>query len=552
MRINFSEHHDIPKTLLRAFLTVCCVFILNTLMTFHDWIPEFDFSHLLKIAPETLGVLTLLLAASFVRKRREKLFFFSLSFILTLYFVFTLGETVTRHMYRRGFYPLIDLLFFREVLRLVSDSGSAVARAGYFFLLCMIVAVFFTAFFFLLSALSKNVTHTKHRFILLLMVAGFLIVFSATFGLKDPYVDNIIKQFGVPTPPDGEKNGEKTHILRQTSHVEHGTHIDALEGDVFPGLKDNNIFLFIVESYGYTAFAKKEHFNILEPLYLSLQKKFQDNGYGIVSKFLGSPVIGGYSWIADSTLLTGVKIGSQVEYDHLLESDTQTLVSVFNDAGYFTVLSAPGTLREWPEGERFYGFDRYIYAKDFHYQGPEFSFVPVPDQFCIHSIHTHIVQRCEKPFFIQYLLVSSHAPFNRIPIYIDDWAEIGDGSIYYETENLFFENTWFSGKQYTEGYTAAISYVLTVIAEYLTRFIHDDALAIIVGDHQPKYPVTERGQPLSVPIHLISRNAHILRRFEGMGYTQGFIPFQEPPHPGLETFHHDFLTAISHDGNRLK
>ncbi len=539
----FNIHQDLSKTFSRAFLIVCCVFILNTLITFYDWLPEFDFLHLLKIAPETLGVLALLLAVTFVRKRREKLFYFSLSFILTLYFIFTLGETVTRHMYRRGFYPLMDLLFFREVLRLVSDSGSAVVQAGYFLLLCMIVAVFFTAFYFLLSAISKSITRSKHRFILLSTVTGFFIVFSGLFGLKEPYVDNIVTQFGVPTPP----GGEKTDITHETPHPEHGAQIEAPEDHVFPGLKDNNIFLFIVESYGYTAFAKKEHVDILKPIFLRLQKKLQDNGYGIISKFLGSPVIGGYSWIADSTLLTGVRIGSQVEYDHLLESDTQTLVSLLNDAGYFTILSAPGTLREWPEGERFYGFDRYMYAKDFHYQGPEFSFVPAPDQFCIHNIHTHILQRREEPFFIQYLLVSSHAPFNKIPSYIEDWTEIGDGSIYYETKNFLFENTWFSGKQYTEGYTAAISYVLTVITEYLNRFIHDEALAIIVGDHQPKYPVTERGQPLSVPIHLISRNKNFLRRFEGMGYTQGFIPFQEPPHPGLETFLFDFLTAISHE-----
>jgi hypothetical protein len=537
---------DLPKTFGRAFLIFCCVFILNTLITFYDWLPEYDFSRLLKIAPETLGVFALLLAVSFVRKRREKLFPLSLSFFLTLYFIFTMGETVTRHMYRRGFYPLIDLLFFREVLRLVSDSSSAVVQAGYFLLLCMFVAVFFAAFYFLLSAISKSVTRTKRPFILVSAVVGFFVVFSGLFGLKEPYFDNLVTQFGVMTPPAGEQK----NITHETLKPEHGTQIESLEDHLFSGLKDNNIFLFIVESYGYTAFAKNEHFVILKPIYLRLQKKLQDNGYGIVSKFLGSPVIGGYSWIADSTLLTGVKIGSQVEYDHLLESDTKTLVSVLNDAGYFTVLSAPGTLREWPEGERFYGFDRYVYAKDFHYQGPEFSFVPAPDQFCIHNIHTHIVQKCEEPFFIQYLLVSSHAPFNRIPRYIEDWTEIGDGSIYHETEILFFENTWFSGKQYTEGYTAAISYVLTVITEYLTRFIHDEALIIVVGDHQPKYPVTERGQPLSVPIHLISRNKNILHRFEEMGYTQGLIPFQEPPHPGLETFHLDFLTAISQGEKR--
>jgi hypothetical protein len=545
MRKGPSKHQNILNAFGRGALIVLCVFLLNTCITIYDWLPEYNFTRLIKIAPETLGVFALLLAVSLVQIRRKKLFFFSLSLLLTLYFVFTIGETVTRHMYRRGFYPLIDLLFFREVLRLISDSGSAVVQAGYFFALCIIVAGFFTAFYFLLSTIERCITLTKRRFILIFAVMGFLSVYSGIFGLKAPYVDDLFSQLGAPAT----SSGEEKKITAGPLAPELSGRTDTSEDHVFPGLKDSNIFLFIVESYGYTAFAKNEHFVILEPLYHSLQKKLQDSGYGIVSKFLGSPVIGGYSWLADSTLLTGVRICSQVEYDTLLKSDAQSLVSLLNDAGYFTVLSAPGTLREWPEGECFYGFDRYVYAKDFHYQGPEFSFVPVPDQFCIYDIHRRIVQRAEEPFFIEYLLVSSHAPFNRIPDYIEDWTEIDDGSVYYGTENHFFENTWFSGKQYTEGYTAAISYVLTVITEYLTGFLNDEALVIIVGDHQPKYPVTERGQPLSVPMHLISRNKNILRRFEGLGYTPGLIPSQEPPHPGLETFKHDFLFAILQGGN---
>jgi len=545
MRKDSSKHQDMLKTFGGGALIVFCVFLLNTFITIYDWLPEYNFARLVKIAPETLGVFALLLAVSLLQIRRKQLFIFSWSVLLTLYFVFTIGETVTRHMYRRGFYPLIDLLFFREVLRLVSDSGSAFVQAGYFFALCIIVAGFFTAFYFLLSTIERRITRTKRRFILISAVVGFLAAFSGTFGLKDPYVDNLYSQLGVPAPSvDAEKKANAGPLAPELSGLAASS-----EDHVFPGLKDSNIYLFIVESYGYTAFAKNEHFVILEPLYRTLQKKLQDSGYGIVSKFLGSPVIGGYSWLADSTLLTGVRICSQVEYDSLLESDTQSLVSLLNDAGYFTVLSAPGTLREWPEGECFYGFNRYVYAKDFHYKGPEFSFVPVPDQFCIYDIHRRIVQRAAEPFFIQYLLVSSHAPFNRIPDYIDDWTEIDDGSVYYERENHFFENTWFSGKQYTEGYTAAISYVLTVITEYLTGFLNDEALVIIVGDHQPKYPVTERGQPLSVPMHLISRNKTILRKFEKMGYTPGMTPSQKPPHPGLETFQHDFLTAILQGGN---
>jgi hypothetical protein len=150
----------------------------------------------------------------------------------------------------------------------------------------------------------------------------------------------------------------------------------------------------------------------------------------------------------------------------------------------------------------------------------------------------------DTPLFIEYLLVSSHAPFNRIPPYVEDWNSLGDGSIYHELPLLTFKNTWFQGKEYAEGYTAAIIYVIDVIVSYLTGFIDDDTLVIVIGDHQPKYPVTERGQPLSVPVHVLSRDGALLDRLEEFGYEKGLVPKKPPPHEGSEQFFSHFMGIL--------
>jgi hypothetical protein len=305
-----------------------------------------------------------------------------------------------------------------------------------------------------------------------------------------------------------------------------------------------NVLLCIIESYGYTAYAKADHAAILEPYLREQEERLAAAGYRILSTFLKSPVIGGYSWYADSTLLTGMRINSEEQYGELLRSKTPNLVGLLDERGYRTVLVAPGTLKPWPEGEAYYQFDHYLYNADFGYRGPEFSFVPVPDQYSLNKLHRRFIAAGDGgPLFAEFLLVSSHAPFNRIPPYVEDWDSLGDGSIYHELPMLTFKNTWFQGKEYAEGYTAAIKYVFDVLVAYLTEFLEDDTLIIITGDHQPKYPVTERGQPLSVPMHVLCRDWSLIEPLVGYGYVDG-VPTQQPPHDGLESFYEQFMALL--------
>jgi hypothetical protein len=92
-------------------------------------------------------------------------------------------------------------------------------------------------------------------------------------------------------------------------------------------------------------------------------------------------------------------------------------------------------------------------------------------------------------------------------------------------------------------------YDMRVLMSYLAQYIEDDALIIILGDHQPNVQVTGENRLWSVPIHAISRNPALLVPFVKRGYMRGMIPKQPLPHPGMETFLFNFLKDFSSTGN---
>ena len=302
------------------------------------------------------------------------------------------------------------------------------------------------------------------------------------------------------------------------------------------GLQGADVYLFIVESYGYTLYSEPVHFSLIEPKLQAFQDRLIQAGFGIASTFLDSPAFGGNSWLADSTLATGIRIENEAAYELLHDSDVKPIAQFFNEIGYRTVVAMPATTYAWPEGE-FYRFERKYYYKDFDYAGPNLKWAPMTDQYVLDFIHRNEVLEADQPLFIQYVMISSHYPFNMIPKLFEDWSQIGDGSIYHLEDSVevlpIKPGNQTAG---AEGYVAAMAYELELIREYLSNFVEGDALIIVVGDHQPYSGITGKNKPRSVPLHVISRRTDSLSPFLDRGYTEGLIPDQELPHAGLETF----------------
>jgi hypothetical protein len=302
-------------------------------------------------------------------------------------------------------------------------------------------------------------------------------------------------------------------------------------------LESRDVFLFIVESYGYTLYSEPQHFALAEPFLRRLEARLEGAGYRIVSNFLSSPAFGGNSWLADSTLAAGVRIADQAAYDTLLESQVKPMAAWFNEAGYRTVNSMPATTSSWPEGE-YYQFQQKYYYRDFGYRGPGLKWAPMTDQFAVRVIHEREVAPAREPLFVQYVMISGHYPFSLIPRLFEDWSELGDGSVYSaEGAVRVLPIPAGAATAGAAGYAAVMEYQLGVVSDYTVRFLAGRrALIVVVGDHQPYSGITGKGKLRSVPIHVLSREAAVLEPFLRRGYTPGLVPRQPLPHAGLESF----------------
>ena len=507
--------------------------LLNGLLSIHVWAPSYNFALTLRPAFDFLALFFLVLLVSRVKKGAYTVGLGFLSLLGSFLFFFSMGEAVTLHVYGRSFLPLVDTAYFMEFIRLLfaGESGRKTFLFASLFSLFLIGAA--AGVSAIICGAAGYLRRLRRPLPAKAILTGAVLLLALTTGPPRLPGGSLAKSVYL-----GFRGG---FPARETPGLQGRER--AAPALATPG---RNIFLFIVESYGFTVFGKEEHRHLLAPFYEETEEKLESAGYSVLSRFFRSPVSGGYSWYADASLLTGTWVDSKERYDELMASSAPSAFSMLKSLGYATALSAPGTLKPWPEGKRFYGFDRSYYNESFGYRGPSYSFVPVPDQFAVHVIHREVVEKTYgRPLFVLHILVSSHAPFNRIPPYVEDWDALGDGSIYRSLPILTFDNNWFHGNEYAEGYAAAIRYELTLLADYLVRFVSDETLVVIAGDHQPKYPVAGKEEPRSVPMHVLSKNGGILEPFRAAGFTEGLTPGGTPPHPRLDTFFPLFVEAAT-------
>ncbi len=306
------------------------------------------------------------------------------------------------------------------------------------------------------------------------------------------------------------------------------------------GLGGADVLLFIVESYGGVVFSQPHYRQAMESTMDKLGKTLARHGFEAVSSSLLSPTYGGSSWLAHATLEFGVRVATDLEETALLRSTVEPMAALFRKNGYRTVSVMPGTRFAFPQGAAF-GYEQAYYAWHFNYQGPAFGWAPMPDQFVLDWIRRRECIAPAQPIFARYALISSHASFNIQPPYIVDWETIGDGSLYKTREPVFFPTEWSNLKNAGEAYLRSLEYEFAILGDYLAQSIARDTLVIIVGDHQPNLQLTGPGEPWSVPVHVISRNARLLTPFRQRGFTAGLFPDQSLPHAGMESFMPGFL-----------
>jgi hypothetical protein len=318
----------------------------------------------------------------------------------------------------------------------------------------------------------------------------------------------------------------------------------------FAKLDGASVYLFLIESYGQTVIDKRAFNASISRIYAYMESVLGSTGFSMASSLLDSPTYGGSSWLAHATLGTGVRTDSQFRYRTTCEARPQTLAATFNAAGYHTVLAQPATTRPWPEGD-FYQFAAKYYEWNYGYKGPRFSWAPMPDQYVVDFIRRKENTESRRHLFAQYALVSSHAPWNNQPSIVRDESEIGDGTVFTKRRAIVFPTDWDNMSQAGDAYLRSITYDLEVLRRYVVKHIRDDALVIIVGDHQPNGDITGHGVAHGVPIHVLSRKREFIEPFLARGYVAGMKP--DPTRPPQDmanffpTFVRDFSSGAAHE-----
>ncbi len=272
---------------------------------------------------------------------------------------------------------------------------------------------------------------------------------------------------------------------------------------VFPGIKDSDVHFVVIESYGAVLFQKEEYTDIMRDVYEELQMRLSNENMLVRSGFVRSPAFGGRSWLADATLLAGAQIANQKIYDERVRSGEKAyLLTEMKEAGYWSCYVAPGSTQASAEWKNAYPFDTYLLQDDFGYQGPNISFGAMSDQYMFYAFASNHLRDDRKEFAF-YLLVSSHTPFVRIPVYKEDWDFSQQGREYENGYLRYFENNWLYGNELAEGYLEGIRYSLTTTIQYLTNILNGRNFMLIIGDHQPRTPVSGPNAGYPVLFHII-------------------------------------------------
>jgi hypothetical protein len=313
------------------------------------------------------------------------------------------------------------------------------------------------------------------------------------------------------------------------------------------GLKQRDVYLVYIESYGTAVFDTPEFRAALREPLLQFESSLRGSGYAIASNRLVSPTFGGGSWLAHATLASGVRLDDPVLFSRLLASGRKLLPSYFKHAGWRAVDIMPGIKAPSPEA-RAWGFDREFYAAELGYHGPSFGWFAIPDQFTLDRAATiRSTLGSDAPVFTQIVLVSSHIPFSPVPPYLADWKDSATFASVPTTawEEIYRPPNWAA---LAPSYLKSLQYDFAVLGDWLAKRLPGEALVILLGDHQPPAIIGGELQQWTVPIHVLSRDPELVAPFIAAGYIPGVVPTQPPPHQGMEEFLPSFLAVFDRSG----
>jgi len=331
----------------------------------------------------------------------------------------------------------------------------------------------------------------------------------------------------------------------------------ATPGDrLLTALRGKDVLLAFVESYGKSAVQGSSFSPQIDAVLKRGTGQLAAAGFSARSAFLTSPTFGGISWLAHSTMQSGVWVNSRRRYAQLTASNRFTLSDAFKRAGWRTVDDVPSNNRFWAPGQTFYHYDKVYDRRDVGYRGPTFAYASMPDQYVLAALQRlELAKRHRKPVFAEIDLVSSHTPWTRIPRMIP-WSRLGDGSIFNRIpvkhtsrDSLSINAAWAwlqknGSAPVRAAYSQSIQYTLSSLISFVQHYRDPNLVMVMLGDHQPWTIVSGQQPSHEVPISVIAHDPAVLKRIAGWGWNDGLRPNANAPVWQMSSFRDRFLSAF--------
>jgi hypothetical protein len=318
-----------------------------------------------------------------------------------------------------------------------------------------------------------------------------------------------------------------------------------------PMARRPNVYVMFFEAYG-ELLATCSSQTAYRDLLGRLEQRFTQSGFHMRSGYSTAPIYGGRSWLSIGTLQTGIRIDSPSTYRVLEQSAPRvpTLTRFFQAHGYRTLMLQP-----WDQPRFGLPFDDIfqrdvtVVRKDLPYHGGKYGVAEVPDQYSLGYFQEHFLSSAPQPRFVFYMATSTHYNWWSAPPLMRDWKEM-DG-VPPPAHVIPFAplagEAAITDAEY-QRYFADVVYEWRVLADFIEARRDEDALVIVLGDHQPLLHC-DATETFNTPVHVIARDPSLVDAFADVGLEKGLYvpPGAHPPlrHEGFFSLLVSKLTGIA-------
>jgi hypothetical protein len=446
----------------------------------------------------------------------------------------------------RPFDPVLDWILFDDTYGFIRDSYGQFAAYGAIAgaLLGAAAALALTTW----AVLRVTDLLGRHRRASAFTAGGIAIAWTATFLVgvqivpKVPVAARTSAMYAYDRARQAKAGVENNINFKK--EIANDPFASTPADQLLTGLAGKDVIFSFVESYGRNAVEAPELAPGVDAVLDEGTAKLNTAGFAARSGWLTSPTFGGNSWLAHSTLLSGLWINNQSRYRNLTASNRLTLTSAFKRAEWDTVSVMPGATRAWPEG-KFYGYNRVWDSRNLGYAGPKFSWAQMPDQFTLKRFNElEYAKPNRQPLMVEMPLISSHTPWAPIPEFMD-WEKVGDGSVYeaMKANGTKKADVWSDSDKVRAEYGKSIQYTLTTLIDWVRKYGDDDLVLVYLGDHQPSKVVSGENASHDVPITIVAKDPAVLDKIDAWGWTDGLKPATDAPVWPMNAFRDRFLNA---------